>query len=153
MATTKKTDASQPQSLADAFKLPSLDDLTKMVQDLKLPNIDMNALTEWQRKDMEALMEANKQAYEGIQALAARRGEILRETLEQWQDALKKLPAGQDALASQTEAAQRGVKQAIANFQELTEMEIKARTNAWKVVQDRMQENMANLGNILQPKK
>ena len=150
MATTKKP-ASSPA--VPGLELPSLADLTQLAERFKLPNIDLAALTEWQRKDMEALVEANKQAYEGMQALAARRTEILRETLAQWQDALKTLPTGQDALASQTEAARRGVQQAIANFQELTEMEVKARTNAWKVVQDRMQETMANLGSILQPKK
>ena len=157
MATAKKADTAATQkpaaSAADAFKMPSLDDLTKLVQGFKLPNVDMQALAEWQRKDMEAFAEANKQAYEDLQALATRRGEILREALGQWQEALKGAPAGKDALTSQAEAARRGVQQAIANFQELTEMEIQARKNAWKVVQDRMQENMANLGSILQPKK
>ena len=147
---TKKTASS---TSVPKMELPSLGDLSKLAEQFKLPGVDIGAIVEWQRKDMEALVEANKQAYEGMQALAARRTEILRETLAQWQDALKTLPTGQDALASQTEAARRGVQQAMANFQELTEMEVKARTNAWKVVQDRMQENMANLGSILQPRK
>ena len=31
-------------------------------------------------------------------------------------------------------------------------MEAQSRNNAWKVVQDRMQENLANLQKLLQPK-
>ena len=34
----------------------------------------------------------------------------------------------------------------------LSEMEAQARNNAWKVVQDRMQENMVSLQKLLQPK-
>jgi hypothetical protein len=44
------------------------------------------------------------------------------------------------------------MQRAIANFRELSEMEAQARNNAWKVVQERMQENMANLQKLLQPK-
>ena len=43
-------------------------------------------------------------------------------------------------------------EKAVANFRELTQLEMQAHTNAWKVVQERMQENMANLQKLLQPK-
>jgi len=38
--------------------LPSLGDLTQLVEQFKLPGIDMGALVDWQRKDIEALAEA-----------------------------------------------------------------------------------------------
>lgn len=133
------------------MNLSSLDDLGKLIEQFKLPGADMSALVEWQRKDLEALAEANRQAYEGIKALAERRNEILRETLAQWQGALQDM-AGKDALAKQTESAQQGVQQAIENFRELAAMEAKTRNNSWKVVQDRLQENMADLQKLLQPK-
>lgn len=158
MATTKKVSgaaAKKPAAKATAGKtpnVPSFDDLTKLVQGLKLPNIDMQALAEWQRKDMETLAEANSQAYEGIQALVSRRNEILRETLAQWQDALKN-PVGKDGLAGQADAAKAGVQQAVTHFRELAAMEAETRKKTWKVVQDRMQENMVNLQKLLLPKK
>lgn len=148
MASTKKT-----ADTANASAIPSLDELTKLAQQFKLPNVDVEALIEWQRKDLEALAEANRQAYEGMTNLAKRRSEILQETLAQWQDAMKPSGDAQNMFANQTEAARQSVQQAMANFKELTELEVQTRTNAWKVVQDRMQENMANLGKILQPKK
>ena len=100
---------------------------------------------------MEALAEANKQAYEGIKALAQRRNEILQEALVEWQEAMKDA-TGKDALAKNAERAKRGVQQAIANFKELADMEAKSRSKAWKIVQDRFQENLANLQKLLQPK-
>ncbi|MFT4243191.1 MAG: phasin family protein [Acidovorax sp.] len=146
MATSKKTTAPEIPGI------PTLDDLKKMAQQFKLPGVDVSALIEWQRKDLEALAEANRQAYEGMQALAQRRAEMLRENFAQWQDALKNA-AGADALSRNTEAVQRGVQQAIDNMREMAALEAATRTNAWKVLQDRMQENMANLGQLLKPRK
>ncbi|MFT3819547.1 MAG: phasin family protein [Rubrivivax sp.] len=149
MATTKKKTASASQP---AMELPSLGDLGQMIERFKLPGVDVKALIEWQRKDLETLAEANRQAYEGMKALAERRGEILRETLAQWQETLKDA-AGKGSLSKQTEAAQRGMQQAIEHFRELAEMEAQTRSNAWKVLQTRMQENVANLQQMLQPKR
>ena len=131
--------------------LPSLADLGKLVEKFKLPGIDVNAIVESQRKDLEALAEANRQAYEGIKALAQRRNEILQEALVQWQDAMKDA-TGKDVLSKRTEMAKKGVQQAIANFRELAEMEAQSRGKAWKVLQDRFQENLANLQNLLKAK-
>jgi phasin family protein len=127
------------------------DDLGKLTAKIKVPGIDVAAIVESQRKDMEALAEANKQAYEGIKALAQRRNEILQEALVEWQEAMKDA-TGKDALAKNAERAKRGVQQAIANFKELADMEAKSRSKAWKIVQDRFQENLANLQKLLQPK-
>jgi phasin family protein len=146
--TTKKRADTASKSTTD---MPVFDGLAKLIEQLRLPGIDAGAVIEWQRKDFEALAEANRQAYEGVQALAQRRNEILRESIAQLQEALKDA-AGNQTLAKQAEAAKRGIQQAIDRVRELSEMEAQARNNAWKVVQDRMQENMANLQSLLQPK-
>jgi phasin family protein len=123
----------------------------KADREIPLPNLDIDALIDWQRKDMEALTEMNRQASEGLRALVERRNEILRETLAEWQAAVKETTSA-EAISKRAEAAKRGIEKAVANFRELSEMEAQARSNAWKVVQDRMQENMANLQKLLQPK-
>ncbi len=87
----------------------------------------------------------------GVTALVERRNEILQETLAQWQAAIKDA-TGADGLARQAEAAKAGVEKALANFSELSELEAQARNNTWKVVQDRLQENLGNLQKLLQPK-
>lgn len=135
-----------------AFEMPSFENLSKMMEQFKLPGVDVSALIDWQRKDFEALAEANREAYEGYMALLERRNEILRESLAQWQDAVSGA-ADPAAMSKQTEAAREGVQKAIENFRELSELEAETRSRAWKVVQDRMQENMSNLQKLLQPKK
>ena len=54
---------------------------------------------------MEALAEANRQAYEGIKALAQRRNEILRAALVEWQEAIKDA-TGKDALSKNADSGQ-----------------------------------------------
>ena len=149
----RKTAAPATGSSAGAAKMGAkvFDDLGKLAQKIKLPGVDIAAIVESQRKDMEALAEANKQAYEGIKALAQRRNEILQEALAEWQEAMRDA-TGKDALAKNAERAKRGIQQAIANFKELADMEAKSRNKAWKIVQDRFQENLANLQKLLQPK-
>ena len=145
--TTAKTTGGSA-SAKPSSGLPSLGDLGKLMGRLKLPGVDVAAIVDSQRKDMEALAEANRQAYEGIKALAKRRDEILRAALVEWQEAMKDATA-KDALSKNADRARQGVKNAIDNVRELAEMEAETRRKAWKVVQDRFQENLANLQKLL----
>ena len=135
----------------DDTSTPWLDDIKKLTEKFQLPGVDVAALVDWQRKDLETLVEANRQAYDGVRALIERRNEILQERLGQFQAAIKDATSS-EAIAKQAEAGKQGVQQVIANVRELAEMEAQSRNNAWKVVQDRMQENLANLQKLLQPK-
>ena len=148
--TTTKTVA-DGTSAAKSSGLPSLGDLGKLVARLKVPGVDIAAIVESQRKDMQALAEANRQAYEGIKALGQRRNEILRAALVEWQQAMKDA-TGTDGLKKNTERAKQGVKKAVESFRELAEMEAESRRKAWKVLQDRFQENVATLQNMLKSK-
>ena len=117
---------------------------------VQMPGINVDGLVEWQRRDLAALAEANRQAYDGIKALVERRDDILKETLAQWQDTLQNA-VGSDALAKRAESAKAGVKKSLDLARELADLESQGRSNVWKVVQDRLQENMASLQTLLQP--
>src|ERR1700694_399836 len=149
MGTRKKVPSKSTGRAASG--IPSFEELGKLIEKFKLPGIDIAAIVESQRKDMEALAEASREAYEGIKALAQRRNEILQESLVQWQEALKDV-TGADALTKRAEMAAKGVQQAAAIFRELAEMEAQSRSKVWKVLQDRFQENLVNLQKLLQPK-
>jgi len=144
-----ETDRRQPTG-PDAGAFPGFEDLKKLIEKFQLPSLDIDALIDWQRKDMEALTEASQQASEGIKALVARRNEILRETLAEWQAAVKDATSA-EAISKRADVAKQGIEKAIADFRELFEMEAQSRNNAWKIVQERMQENMVNLQKLLQP--
>ncbi|MGA2950688.1 MAG: TIGR01841 family phasin [Caulobacteraceae bacterium] len=136
---------------ADAAAASWFDSLQELASKYPLPGVDLSAVAEWQRKDLEAVTEAGKVLTDGARASFERRNEILAEAVAQWQAALKDATSP-DALSKGGEMARQGVEKAMANFRELTELEAKARADAWKVVQDRMQQNMAELQKLLQPK-
>jgi phasin family protein len=127
------------------------EDSVKLLESFKLPGIDFSTIIESQRKDMEALTEANQEAFNGFKALATRREEILREVMTQWQEAMKDTTSGEASL-KRTELLRDGVQQAVANFRELAGIEAQSRARSWKILQDRFQENVGNLQKLLRPK-
>ena len=44
-------------------------DVTKILEQFKLPGVDLNAILEARRKDVEALTQANQIAYENMQEI------------------------------------------------------------------------------------
>jgi phasin family protein len=147
----KATAKSAPKAAAPAAAIAGLDDLNKLIKNFKVPGIDIAAIVEAQRKDMEALAEANRLAYEGIKSLAERRNQLLKESLSEWQEMMK-AGIGPDALSKQAELGRKRMQSAMKNMRELAEMEAANRSKAWKVVQDRFQENLSSLQKLIQPK-
>jgi phasin family protein len=154
MATSKKSDkpGAAPATDKPAWgAMPSFDDLAALTERFKLPGIDVSAIVDSQRKDLEALAEANRKAYEGMQALAQRRVQMLSESFQRLQQMATE--AGGNPFAKGAEQAQGAVQQAIENFRELAEIEAEHRSQAWQVLQDRFEQNMANLQQLMKPKK
>jgi hypothetical protein len=57
-------------------------DFTKVMSQFQLPGVDFAALVDRERKNIEALAEANRIAFEGWQRLVRRQAEMLQETKE-----------------------------------------------------------------------
>lgn len=123
-------------------------DVTKMFSELKMPGLDTTALAQAQQKNIEALTAANKRAYEGYQALAKRQGEIFKENMEELAGMLKgATPSAAADLnpAKQAELVRQAAEKALANLRELSEMLAKTNTEAFELVNKRLQENMEEL--------
>lgn len=151
MAKTSGNAKSAASDKGATFGMPSMDDLAQLMAQFKMPGVDVNALVEWQRKDLEALAEANREAYEGYKSLIERRNEILQEALLGWQGSMQSM-MDPNALSKQSDAAREGIQKAIDNFRELAEMEAETRRRAWKAVQERLQANMDHLQELMSPK-
>src|SRR5712671_7652676 len=54
-------------------------DFTKLMSQFRLPGVDFAALVDRERRNIEALAEANRIAFEGWQRLVRRQAEILQE--------------------------------------------------------------------------
>ncbi|MGQ0675701.1 MAG: phasin family protein [Rhodospirillales bacterium] len=118
------------------FKMPGMD--------FKMPEVNVDLLVQAQRKNFEAFASANQLAFEGIQAVAKRQGDIVRETIEELTKIGKELASVDQApearVAKQAELAKAGFEKAIANLRELSDMMIKANGEAAEVITHRISE-------------
>jgi phasin family protein len=130
-------------------------DINKMMEQFKLPGVDVEKLLEARRKDIEAVVAANKHAYEGMQALVQRQTEILQDTMKEWQTVAKDMMSSNkpaEVAAKQAQLAQTAFSKALENMRELADMASKSQAQAYEVVKQRVQENMEELKKYQWPK-
>lgn len=139
-------DMSKVLSEFDPSKM--MNQVTKAFSDYQIPGLDMSALIEHQRKNIEALTAANRQALEGLQAVAMRQSEILRETMDEAVASLKDLSASQgpsEAASKQAQLLGKALEKALTNMRELAEMAAKSNTEAFEVVRNRMTDSVEEI--------
>ncbi len=139
---TKMMVAFDPTKMMVAF------DPNKIASQYKLPEIDVNSLVDYQRKNVEALTAANKMALEGVQAVAKRQVGILQETVAtatEAMEALGKSGSPQDAAAKQADLVKQAFEKTIANMRELTELTVKSNTEATETINNRIAEGLEEI--------
>ena len=130
--------AKQPESPFN-FDLTKFD-VTKLLGDFKVPGLDVETLVASQRKNIEALTQANKLAFEGVQAVFKRQVEILRQTLEESAVVAKELVepgTPQDKAIRQTELAKDAFERSLSNARELSEIIAKSNAEAFELLNKR----------------
>ncbi|MEC9346764.1 MAG: TIGR01841 family phasin [Pseudomonadota bacterium] len=118
-------------------------DFTKMLGDMKLPGFDIGALVEMQKKNVEAVIAANRVAMDGVRAVIERQVQIAQASAEQAQAALKAASSGKTKgvdVSNQIEEARAAVEKAIADMRELSEMVTRSQTEAFEILNKRMLE-------------
>jgi phasin family protein len=119
-------------------------DFTKLMSQFQLPGVDFTALVDRERKNIEALVKANRIAFEGWQRLVRRQAEMLQETM-------KKVVADaghEDAVKKRAELAKGGFEKALANMRELAEITTQSQKEAFDVVRKRIEENVEGIRNF-----
>ena len=129
---------------ANASATPSFDP-ADMFSAFTMPNFDVDALVASQRRNVEALTEANKLASDGAQAFATRQAEILKGAVDAYADAMRGLMAFNDpqaSVAKQAEIAKTSFETSNANMRELTEIAAKAKAKSLDVINKRVVESL-----------
>jgi phasin family protein len=130
-------------------------DVNQLLEQFKVPGLDVGAIMEARRKDIEALVAANRRAYEGMQLLAHRQAEMFQVAMDEWQAATKDVmgaPSPGAGAAKQAELGQQAFARALANMRELAEMATQSQSQAWEVVSRRFHENLEELKKLMLPK-
>jgi phasin family protein len=121
-------------------------DVTKVMADFRVPGVDVEAVVASQRKNIEALTQANQLAVEGVQALLRRQSEIARSAIEEFssmfKDFVQPTNSPEDKIAKQAEYSKVALEKGLANARELTELVTKANTEAFNVINKRVTETL-----------
>lgn len=120
-------------------------DISKYMGDFKVPGVDVETLVGSQRKNIEALTQANKLAYDGLQAVLKRQVEILRQTMDEVAVVSKDIaePGNpQDKAAKQAELAKEAFERSLSNMRELAEMIAKANSEAFDLLNKRFTQSL-----------
>jgi phasin family protein len=127
-------------------KQPFLDmDVGKMFAGLNFSGFDVEGLMSSQRKNIEALTQANQLAVEGVQAFTRRQVEIARQAFDEAQAVLREFAqpsAPEERIAKNAELAKQAFEKGIANARELGEMVSKAQSEAFDVIAKRVTESL-----------
>ncbi|HWT37324.1 MAG TPA: TIGR01841 family phasin [Paraburkholderia sp.] len=124
---------------------------TKLIGQFKLPGLDMSAMLESRRKDIQAIIEANTTALAGVQSLAQKQSEILRTSLGEMQAFFARFtqPGGQP-IASTGETARQALHQALVDVQDLVDAAYRAQSDSVAVVTKRVAEHVEEVKALLQ---
>jgi phasin family protein len=131
--------------MADARPNPFDFDMTKIFADFRFQPFDVEAAWAAQRRNIEALSQANQLAVESVQAVARRQMELTRETFEGFSALMRDLatPAStEDRIAKNTEYVQQMMEKGATHGREIATIAAKAGTDAAEVLHKRATESL-----------
>ncbi len=130
-------------------------DLTKTFEKFAMPGVDTNSFVDARRKDVEALVAANKITYEALLGLAKAQTDMLTQAMQGVQESAKGAVAGATKggdLTRQAEAAQKAWQKMLADMKHLAEMAQKAQVEAMKGLTERAKENIGEMKGLAHTK-
>jgi|GEM_PF-2931205 len=126
--------------------IPGLGAIGMFMESLKVPRMgmDLGRIAEFHRKDVDALLQANREMYEGLRALRERRNTLVTEELTQVRELFKSL-MNPMAFAQGPVLAQKSVERAMQGWSELVQLDACVRVRAWRVLQERLQARLERM--------
>jgi phasin family protein len=129
--------------------------LNQLLERANLSGIDTAGIVEARRKDIEAILEANRIVYAGAQALAHKQLEILRAAMSAARSAISEGTfAGTpvEIANRQRELMAKAFQMSLAHMRELAEIVRKAQADAFAVVKGQVEHDVRDLVGRVQGK-
>jgi len=123
-------------------------DFSKVFAGFTLPGFDAESVLTSQRKNVEALTQANQLAAEGLQTVAKRQVEIAKEAIEEASTLMRDITqptAPEDRVAKSAELLKQTFEKGLANARELALTLAKAQTEAFDVITKRVAEGLEEI--------
>ncbi|MER8368095.1 TIGR01841 family phasin [Mesorhizobium sp. M1378] len=125
-----------------------IDMFSKFGRDLKLPNVDVEAILAHNRKNLEALEKSARASAAGASALLSRQREMLQDTLREITDMAQNYRAPgnpQEMMQKQAAFARRSFETALKNAGEMAELARASGTESIEILRSRIKEAMEEI--------
>jgi phasin family protein len=145
----RKTEAPRAMKGAERLFSMSMGGLGNTLERLNLSGV-AGTIAEGRRKDLAALVAANKKSYEGLQAVVARQTAMLKNAVTEWQSIAQGVGGGGQGLGRMDELAKQAFTMALENIRELGELAARSQAEAFEIVRKRIMENVNEVSALLQ---
>ena len=128
---------SDPDSIMEMF--------SRFGRDLKMPNVDVDAILRHHRKNIEALEKSAEASAAGVSSLMNRQRELLQATLQEVTEMARTFGSPgnpQELVTKQAEFARKSFEAAVKNAGEVSEMVKKSSTDSIEILRARIRESM-----------
>ena len=125
----------------------SMAGLGRTLEGLNLSGV-ASTIAEGRRKDLAALIAANKKSYEGLQAVVARQTAMLKNAVTEWQSMAQGMGGG-PGIGRLDDAAKQTFTLAVQNIRELAELAARSQTEAFDIVRRRIMENVEEVNSLI----
>jgi phasin family protein len=153
-AQTKAKARAKAKPSPRAARTPARTAATRHAVDLrKLPDF-AGLLVTARRKDLDALLDANRKSYAGLQSVVQRQVEALKNAVSEWRLVIKLLAEGgaKESLSKLDELALASFKMALNNIRDLAEMTARSQADAYEVISRRIREDVDEVTRLLEQK-
>lgn len=125
-----------------------LDMFSRLGHDLKLPDVDIDAILDHNRKNLEALEKSAKAAAAGASSLMHKQREMLQQTLSEITDMAHSFKAPgnpQEFMSKQADFAKKSFETAVKNAGEVAELVKKSGADSIEILRARIRESMEEI--------
>src|ERR1700730_10469903 len=119
-------------------------DVSKAFGEFQLPGVDLEAIAQTQRKNLEALTQANQLAAEGRRGLAQRQAGIVQQAIADASGLFREWTqpgAADERLVKNVEVAKQAFEKGLANIRELNDLSAKAGMDVFSVFARRLSQS------------
>lgn len=121
--------------------------IAKSLEDLRLRSAAAKLIA-GRRKDLDAIVAANRKSFEGIQAVVKKQTKLLKDRIGEWRTVME-LVGPQESIAHLDELAKQSLRMPLANMRELADLSVKMQAEAFEVVKTRISQNIAEVSALL----
>ncbi len=152
MAKNKKPATFDPTQFFSVDPTQLMQQWQKTLESINVPGVDVSQILDAQRRNVEAITEANRIALAGVQSLMQRQAEIMQESVDEATRMMQEFdPADDptDRLAKQTALAQEAFQSALDRMRELATMASKSQAETFEAIQARFNESLEEIRSSL----